>query len=308
MGSEVEVPLEQVKVGDIVVVRPGEKVPVDGVVAAGQATLDQAAITGESLPVEAGPGSQVFAATLVGLGSLRVRTEQVGEDTTFGRVVRLVEEAEANRADVERVADRFSGWYLPLVLGVAVLTLILRRDPLAAASVLVVACSCAFALATPIAMLASIGAAARRGVVIKGGKYLELLERADVLLIDKTGTLTLGKPQIVEVVAAGENSDDLAKRRAEVVRLAASAERYSEHPLAEAVRALAREEGLELYETEAFEALPGLGVRAYLRKNGTAHLRNNAAAQFKTNTAAQVGGKWWRSAAGGCGTGLNWMS
>jgi Cd2+/Zn2+-exporting ATPase/Cu+-exporting ATPase len=261
-GDEVEVSLEQVKIGDVVIVRPGEKVPVDGVVVAGQATLDQAAITGESLPVEAGPGSQVYAATLVGLGSLRVRTEQVGEATMFGKVIRLVEEAEANRADVERVADRFSGWYLPLVLGVALLTLVLRRDPLAAAAVLVVACACAFALATPIAMLASIGAGARRGLVIKGGKYLELLEKADVLLIDKTGTLTLGRPQTGEIVVVQEESADLAERRLEVLRLAASAERYSEHPLAESVRERARLEGLALLEPAAFEARPGVGVVA----------------------------------------------
>ncbi len=129
-GGEVEVSLDQVAIGNVVIVRPGEQVPVDGVVTAGQATLNQAAITGESLPVEAGPGSQVYAATLVSLGSLRVRAEKVGEATTFGKVIRLVEEAEANRADVERVADRFSGWYLPLVLGTALLTLVLRRDPL----------------------------------------------------------------------------------------------------------------------------------------------------------------------------------
>ncbi len=263
-GAEVEAPLEEVKPGDAVIVRPGEKVPVDGVVMAGQATLNQAAITGESLPVEAGPGSQVYAATLVGLGSLRVRVDQVGEATTFGKVIRLVEEAEANRADVERVADRFSGWYLPLVMGVALLTLVLRGDPLAAAAVLVVACACAFALATPIAMLASIGAGARRGLVIKGGKYLELLERADVLLIDKTGTLTLGKPQIVEVAAQRGEGAGLAERRLEVLRLAASAERYSEHPLAEAARGRARAEGLDLLEPEAFETRPGVGVRARL--------------------------------------------
>lgn len=259
-GVEQVVPVATVQPGETVVVRPGEQIPVDGQVIAGQATIDQAAITGESLPVEAGPGATVFAATLARLGSLRVRADHIGPDTTFGRVIRLVEEAEAHRADVQRIADRFSAWYLPVVAGIALLTFVLRRDPLATAAVLVVACSCSFALATPIAMLASIGAGARRGLLIKGGKYLETLAQADVLLVDKTGTLTLGQPQIVDVVAV-DGMDE-----AELISLAASAERYSEHPLAESVRALARQRGLPFAGAEGFEALPGLGVRA--RVNG----------------------------------------
>ena len=201
-GNENEVPIGEVRVGEIVVVRPGEKIPVDGEVVSGQATVDQAAITGESMPVEAGPGTKVFAATIARLGSLRVRATHVGADTTFGRVIRMVEEAEAHRADVQRIADKFSAYYLPVVAGVAALTFLIRRDPLATAAVLVVACSCSFALATPIAMLASVGAGAKRGLLIKGGKYLESLARADVLLIDKTGTLTLGKPAITDVTVA----------------------------------------------------------------------------------------------------------
>lgn len=255
-GAEVDVPAEQIAVGEVVVVRPGEQIPVDGEVISGQATLDQAAITGESLPVEAGPGKQVYAATFARLGSLRVRARAVGRDSTFGRVIRLVEEAEANRADVQRIADRFSAWYLPVVAGVALLTYALRGDPLATAAVLVVACSCSFALATPIAMLASIGAGAKRGLMIKGGKYLEILAQADVLLVDKTGTLTLGKPEIVQVTPLNGGGED------EVLRLAASAERYSEHPLAQAVRSAARQRGLSFSDSTDFRALPGLGVSA----------------------------------------------
>jgi Cu+-exporting ATPase len=255
--TEMEVAVEQVRVGETVVVRPGERIPVDGEVVSGNATVDQATITGEALPLEAGPGARVFAATLVRLGSLRVRTTQVGSDTTFGRVIRLVEGAEAQRADVQRVADRFSAYYLPIVGGVAALTFLLRRDPLATAAVLVVACSCSFALATPIAMLASIGASARRGMMIKGGKYLEILATADTLLIDKTGTLTLGKPTLTDcVVLDGTLSSDT------LLQWAASAERYSEHPLAEAVRWAASERGLRLDELQSFEAIPGQGVRA----------------------------------------------
>lgn len=257
-GTELEVPADQVRAGEIVVVRPGEAIPVDGEVVAGQATLDQAAITGESMPVEVGPGARVFAATLTRLGSLRIRTTHVGPDTTFARVIRLVEQAEANRAEIQRLADRFSAYYLPVVMGLAALTLLVRRDPLATAAVLVVACSCSFALATPIAVLASVGAGAREGLLFKGGRYLELLGGADVLLVDKTGTLTLGRPQLTDVVALNGSS------AADVLALAASAERYSEHPLAEAIRAAARAQGLPLGEPNRLEALLGVGVRAEL--------------------------------------------
>ncbi len=255
-GEEREAPIAEVRAGDTVIVRPGEKIPVDGEVIAGQATIDQSAITGESMPVEVGPGAHVFAATLARLGSLRVRTTRVGADTTFGRVVKMVEEAEAHRAEVQRFADKFTHYYLPIVAAIAAITFILRRDPLATAAVLVVACSCSIALATPIAMLASIGNAAKRGLLIKGGKYLEALARADVLLLDKTGTLTLGKPQITDVVPLNGLPET------ELLSLAATAERYSEHPLAEAVRAAAKERGLPLAEPQNFEAVPGMGVRA----------------------------------------------
>jgi Cu+-exporting ATPase len=274
-GVEVEVPINQLTVGETVIVRPGDQIPVDGEVIDGHATIDQASITGEAMPVEAGPGAKVYAATLAQLGSLRLKVTQVGADTTFGRVIKLVEEAEAQRADVQRIADKFSAYYLPVVAGIAALTLLLRRDPLAMAAVLVVACSCSFALATPIAMLASIGAGAKRGLLIKGGKYLEALAQADVLLIDKTGTVTLGKPQITDVAISDFglsilDSSDPSKIRdskSQILQLAASAEKYSEHPLAEAVRSAARERGLELLEPHDFEAIPGLGVRA--RVNGS---------------------------------------
>ncbi len=211
-------PVAQVRPGDVVIVRPGEQIPVDGDVVSGQATVDQAAITGEGMPVEAGPGSQVYAATYARLGHLRIRATHVGADTTFGKVIRLVEEAEAHRADVQRIADRFSAWFLPIVAAIAALTLIISRDPLATASVLVVACSCSIALATPIAMLASIGAGAQRGLLIKGGRYLELLAQADVLLIDKTGTVTLGKPQVTDIADCGLRIADWLTRLREPIR------------------------------------------------------------------------------------------
>jgi Cd2+/Zn2+-exporting ATPase/Cu+-exporting ATPase len=271
-GIESELPIGQVSPGEIVIVRPGEQIPVDGEVLDGQATVDQAAITGEAMPVEAGPGAHVYAATIARLGHLQIRATHIGSDSTFGRVVSLVEEAEANRADVQRAADKFSTYFLPIVLAIAALTLVIRRDPLATAAVLVVACSCSLALATPIAMLASIGAAAKRGLLIKGGRVIESLAKADVLLIDKTGTLTLGKPKITEIVDFGlpiadSNSDPsgqsaIKNPQSAILRLAASAERYSEHPLAEAVREAARQRGLVLLEPSKFAALPGQGVQA----------------------------------------------
>ncbi|MAS35494.1 MAG: ATPase P [Anaerolineaceae bacterium] len=285
-GQEMEIPVEQVQVGETVVVRPGEKIPVDGEVLSGQATIDQSTITGESMPVEAGAGAKVFAATYARLGSLRIQTIRVGADTTFGRVIRLVEEAETHRADVQRIADKFSAYYLPVVALVAFMTFLIRQDPLATAAVLVIACSCSFALATPIAMLASIGVGAKSGLLIKGGKYIEMLAHADVLLIDKTGTLTLGQPQITDVIALNGLPQD------EVLRLAASAERYSEHPLAEAVRQAAYRRGVALEEPHEFVSIPGQGVRA--KVNGSAVMvgsrrmfTNGASPQMAADLEAQ---------------------
>ncbi len=268
-GAEVEMPIGDVEVGDVVVVRPGEQIPVDGEVISGQATVNQASITGESMPLEVGPGSRVFAATLAQLGSVRVRTMRVGADTTFGKAIKMVEDAEGQRADVQRLADKFSGYFLPVVAGIAALTFLVSRNPLSTAAVLVVACSCSLALATPVAMLASVGAAAKRGLLIKGGKYIETLARADVLLIDKTGTLTLGQPQITDVVPL----NGLAHH--DILALAASVERYSEHPLAEAVRLAAKKSGLPMVEPQDFRAIPGSGVQAQV--NGQTVAVGNAA-------------------------------
>jgi len=255
-GEEVEVPVTELLKDEIVVIRPGEKIPVDGIVISNQCSVDQSAITGESMPVDVTAGSKVFAATMVKSGSIRVQVTHLGADTAFGRVVKMVEEAEGSRADVQRLADKFSYWYMPVVAGIALLTFIIRRDPMATAAVLVVACSCAFALATPIAMLASIGQAAKRGLLIKGGKYLEVLAKADVLLLDKTGTLTLGQPKLTDVISLNGLSENA------LLQLAASAERYSEHPLAEAVRKAAHLRGIALDETSGFESAAGFGIQA----------------------------------------------
>lgn len=265
-GAEKEIPISEVQLDDIVIVRPGEKIPVDGEVIAGHAAVDQSSVTGEAMPVEAGIGSQVRCATILKQGTLKVRTQAVGAQSMFGRVIKMVEEAEAHRADVQQFADKFSAYYLPVVASIATLTFLISRDPLATAAVLLVACSCTIALATPIAMLATIGMNAKHGVLIKGGKYIETLACADVLLIDKTGTLTLGKPVVTDIVvlpspfrrgAGGEVMDEHT-----LLSRAASADRYSEHPLADALRRSAHERGLLLSEITNFESHTGKGVQA----------------------------------------------
>jgi len=255
-AGEVEVPIEEVTPGDVVIVRPGERIPVDGLILDGTASVDASTITGESLLLNAGPGSQVYATCTVYHGSVRVEAVDIGQDSTFGRVLQLVEEAEANRGPIQRFADRFSGMYLPIVALIALLTLILRHDALAAAAVLVVVCSCAIAMATPIAVLASIGSAAKRGILIKGGQVLETLPHIDIVLIDKTGTLTLGEPQITDIqTAEGYSQED-------ILLLAVTVERYAAHPLADAVRIVAAKRNIHPGEPEDFTTIPGIGAQA----------------------------------------------
>ena len=255
-GTEVEVPISEVEVGDTVVIRPGEKIPVDGEVLSGHATVDQSTITGESMPVEVSDGSSVFATTMAQLGSLRVQVSAVGDETTFGQIIKMVEKAEANRADVQNYADKFSGYYLPVVAGIAGLTYLISGNPLATAAVLLVACSCSFALATPVAVLATIGAGAKNGLLIKGGKYLEALAQADVVLVDKTGTLTLGEPRLTDILSLNGVSET------ELLAYTASAEHDSEHPLAAAIRMAATDRELDISSPADFEVLPGQGIRA----------------------------------------------
>ncbi len=255
-GVEINTPIAQVVVGDIVVVRPGEKLSVDGKVISGSATVDQAALTGESMPAEVGPGNHVYAATLLIAGSVRLEATHTGRETAFGKVVHLVEEAESQKGSIQKFADKFSGYYLPVVSGIALLTLVFSRDVNAAVAVLAVACSCSIALATPIAMMASIGAAAKQGMMIKGGIVLETLARVDTLLIDKTGTLTMGKPKLVDIVPLNGSNEN------EILRFAASAERYSEHPLATALKVGAHEKGIQLLNPQDFQNQVGIGLTA----------------------------------------------
>jgi Cd2+/Zn2+-exporting ATPase len=243
-------------VGDVVVVRPGERIPVDGVVTAGAGTVNQAPITGESMPVDKQRGSEVFSGTLNENGRLEVRTVKTGADTTLARIVHLVEEAQATKAPIQGLADRFTVWFLPTVLVLAIIGYLTSGNLKVAVAILLVACPCAFSIATPTAVTAGIANMARRAVLIKGGIYFELAGRIDTLLVDKTGTLTFGRPRVVEVVAAPGHAED------EVLAAAAIAEKYSEHPLAKSVLALAAERRLVVPDPEDFKVQVGMGVTA----------------------------------------------
>jgi Cu+-exporting ATPase len=246
--------LLDVHVGDVVLVRPGAHVPVDGVVVSGHSFVDQATITGESMPVEKIAGSRVFAGTINQSGVLEIHADKIGSDTAFGRIIELVERAERSRAPIEKIADRLAGYLVYFALFCAALTFWVTRDARSTISVIVVAGACGIAAGTPLAILGAIGRAAQKGVIIKGGRYLEGLSNADVVVLDKTGTLTLGTPEVVGVEAAEGVSPQ------EVVRIAAAAERFSEHPLAKAIAKKAQEWSLAVDEPEDFQYFPGKGI------------------------------------------------
>ncbi|MFH1369747.1 MAG: cation-translocating P-type ATPase [Planctomycetota bacterium] len=256
--GEVIIPVDEVQVGDIAVVRPGGRIPVDGIVVAGQSCVNQAPITGESMPVEKFKGSEVFGGTLNETGRLEIRTAKVGRDTTLARIVHLVEQAQGTKAPIQNLADRFTTWFLPTVLVLAVIAFLASGNVKVAVSVLLVACPCAFAIATPTAVTAGISNMARRSVLIKGGIFLELAQKMDVLLVDKTGTFTFGKPKVVDVIAFNSISEE------DVLRLAATAEKYSEHPLARSVMACAKERGIKVPDPTEFNIEVGMGVTARL--------------------------------------------
>jgi Cu+-exporting ATPase len=260
-GSEGDrdIPLDQVRPGDKLRVRPGEKIPVDGVVIDGSSAVDESMITGESVPVEKTAASHVIGATVNGTGSLVMRAERVGSQTMLAQIVQMVSQAQRTRAPIQRLADKVAGWFVPVVIAIAVVTFIvwvtLGPEPrfahaiVNAVAVLIIACPCALGLATPMAIMVGTGRGARAGVLIKNAEALETLEKVDTIVFDKTGTLTEGKPKVV------------AYSDAEVVRLAASVERASEHPLAAAIVALASQQGLRLSDVSGFESVPGKGIK-----------------------------------------------
>jgi heavy metal translocating P-type ATPase len=255
-GEEVTVPVTELQLGDRVVVRPGERIPVDGRVAAGASSVNQAPITGESMPVEKSEGSTVFSGTLNESGRLEITTEKIGEGTTLARIVHLVQEAQGTRAPIQNLADRFTTWFLPAVIVLAVVAFFVTGDIKAAVSVLLVACPCAFAIATPTAVTAGVSNMARRAILIKGGMFLELAHKLDHLLVDKTGTFTFGRPKVMDIVRFNGRAPD------DILRLACIAERYSEHPLGRAIVNAGRERGLVIPEPDRFQSTAAMGVEA----------------------------------------------
>jgi Cu+-exporting ATPase len=262
-GSENDVPLEEVNPGDRLRVRPGEKIPVDGVVLEGRSTIDESMITGESTPVEKSPDSKVIGATINGTGSFVMRAERVGSETLLARIVQLVGQAQRSRAPIQKLADRVAGWFVPAVVAIAAITFfawaLLGPQPrlahalVNAVAVLIIACPCALGLATPMAIMVGVGRGARSGVLIKNAEALEILEKVDTLVVDKTGTLTEGKPTLVSYSHA--LADD-----PELLRLAASLEHASEHPLGSVVLDAAMKRGLRLSQPEQFHSVTGKGV------------------------------------------------
>lgn len=261
-GGETDIPLDHVAVGDVLRIRPGERVPVDGVVLEGNGGVDESMVTGEAMPVEKRAGDLVIGGTLNGRGTLVMRAQKVGAETMLARIVQMVADAQRSRAPIQRLADRVSSWFVPAVIGVAVLAFIvwaafgpspsLAYGLLAAVSVLIIACPCALGLATPMSIMVGIGRGASLGILIRDAEALERFEKVDTVVIDKTGTLTEGKPRVTEIVPA-HGCDE-----ADVLRLAAALEKGSEHPLAAAV--LAAASGIEIPPVEAFEAVTGKGV------------------------------------------------
>jgi Cu+-exporting ATPase len=291
-GAEEDIPLQEVHIGDRLRVRPGEKVPVDGTVLEGRSAVDESMITGEPIPVEKQPGDKVIGSTVNATGSFIMRAERVGSDTLLARIVQMVGEAQRSRAPIQRLADKVAGWFVPAVILAAIVTFVvwsiwgpapaMAFAILNAVAVLIIACPCALGLATPMSVMVGVGRGAQAGVLIRNAEALEVMERIDTLIVDKTGTLTEGKPKLVSLrPAAGWTEADL-------LHFAASIERGSEHPLAAAIVSGATERGIEPAEAQEFESVTGKGVRG--RVNGRAMALGNAGfmEQLHVDTSAML--------------------
>ncbi len=263
-GTETEVPIDDVKVGDVVLIKPGDKIPVDGQVISGYSTVNQATITGESIPVEKKAGDHTFAGTLNENGALEIKVEKIGDDTTLAHLIQLVEEAQEKKAPIQNIADRFTTYFLPIMAIVSTSVFLASYFTLGfeialarTVTVLLVACPCALSIAVPVAVAGTIGNASMNAIIIKGGTHIEKLKDVDMVAFDKTGTLTAGKPKVVAVKPFGKYSE------ADVVGYAAIAEKFSEHPLSKAVLAKAVEMRLDIADPKDFKTIPGQGVEAY---------------------------------------------
>lgn len=263
-GREEDIPIEEVVPGDVIVVRPGEKIPVDGRILEGDSAVDESMLTGESLPVEKTAGDHVVGATINRFGTFRLEATRVGKDTVLSQIIKMVEDAQGSKAPIQKIADRVSGVFVPVVLAIALVTLLawyliagdLTGGIVSAVSVLVIACPCALGLATPTAIMAGTGKGAENGILIKGGEHLEMTYRLNAVVLDKTGTITKGQPEVTDVIPLGSMD------RGELLRMAAAAEKNSEHPLGEAIYEQGKKESGTVPEAEQFAAIPGKGVRA----------------------------------------------
>jgi Cd2+/Zn2+-exporting ATPase len=251
---EYEVELSEIQIGETVIIKPGGIIPVDGHVLDGHATVNQASVTGESVPIEKIQGDEVYSGSLITLGALDVQVTAIGAESTYGRIVSMVREAQELHAPIVHLADRFARYYIPLILVIGVVVFLIFQDPLRMAAVFIIACPCALTLATPTAIVASIGNSARKGILIRNGENLERLSSINALVLDKTGTITSGQPHVSKVVGVNGVTSK------EVLMIAAGAEQHSEHPLAKAICEKAVKEGIAPIQCSNFEAYPGLGI------------------------------------------------
>lgn len=259
--QDVEVPIGQVRKGDIALVRPGGRIPIDGVIVDGEASIDPSSITGESMPIDKIVGDKVYAGTLVSSGAISVKVEDVGSTTTLGKMMHLVEEAQSSQAPVQRVANKYANFFAPVAIVIAGLTYLITGEILRGVTMLVAICPCSLVLATPTAIVAAIGNTARNGVLVKHGTAMEQIGKVNVVAFDKTGTVTFGEPVVTEVNPLNGYSEE------ELLKLTASAERSSEHPLAKAIIKEANDRGLDLWTPNDFESLAGHGIRAIVDGN-----------------------------------------
>lgn len=276
-GEEVEVPIEEVVIGDVVVVKPGKSVPVDGTIVEGSSSLDQSALTGESIPVEKTIGDKVIAATINKTGYFRFKAEKVGDDTTLAKIIQLVEDANATKAPIAKLADKISGIFVPTVIGISIVTFVVwmlmgydfEFALSLAITVLVISCPCALGLATPVAIMVGTGKGAQHGILVKSAEALETMHSINTVVLDKTGTITEGKPVVTDILTNGEMTEE------ELIHIAASIEKPSEHPLAEAVVEKAKEMGLSLMKVDNFNSVSGMGIAAFI--DGKPYIAGNLA-------------------------------
>lgn len=266
-GREIDIPVEQLEVGDVIIVRPGERVPIDGIIIEGYSSVDESMLTGESIPVEKHVGDEVVGATINKTGTFKFKATKVGRDTALAQIIKLVEDAQGSKAPIQKLADSISGVFVPVVMGIALITFLVwylvigdfQAGLINAVSVLVIACPCALGLATPTSVMVGTGKGAENGVLIKGGEHLERAHRINAMVLDKTGTITKGKPEVTDVIPVGNMDSET------LLTFAAVAEKNSEHPLGEAIVNKAKQETLNLTEPEEFEAMPGHGIYAKIQ-------------------------------------------